>query len=43
MVVGGRGDVVDDSPDDANEMIDDAGSASHIPSRRTDDTNELVF
>ena len=43
MVVGGRGDVVDDGPDDADETIDEAGASSHIPSRRTDDTKALAF
>ena len=43
MAVGGRGDVVDDGPDDADETIDEAGASSLIPSRRTDDTKELAF
>ena len=39
MVAGGRGGVVDDGPDDADETIDEAGaSSSHIPSRWADDT-----
>ena len=43
MAVGGRGDVVDDGPDDAEETIDEAGASSLILSRRTDDAKELAF
>jgi hypothetical protein len=42
VVVGGRGDVVDDGPDDADEAIDEAGASSHIPSRRAGDAKELA-
>ena len=34
---------MDDVPDDADEMIDEAGASSHSPSRRADGTKALAF
>jgi hypothetical protein len=44
MAVGGRGDVVDDGPeDDENAATAAAEAASTAATRRTDDTKEMAF
>ena len=43
MVVGGRANFVGDGPDDAEEMVNEAEAASHMPSRRADVTKELFL
>ena len=44
IAVGGRGDVVDDGPDEADDVDDpSAASASAGPIRRTDDSREIAF
>ena len=43
VAVGGRGKVVGHGPDDADDMIDEAGASLRIPSRRADDAKELAF
>jgi hypothetical protein len=41
--VGGRGDVIDDGPDEADEMDESSNAPSTGLNRRTDDTKEMAF